>query len=75
MRIVVLAGGLSPERDVSLSSGCLIANALLENGHEVLLLDLYKGLDYHGGLDELYANSRTKGINTVFLSMNLTWRS
>ncbi len=60
MRIVVLAGGLSPERDVSLSSGCLIANALLENGHEVLLLDLYKGLDYHGGLDELYANSRTK---------------
>ncbi|NLM60735.1 MAG: D-alanine--D-alanine ligase, partial [Clostridiales bacterium] len=37
MKIVVLAGGLSPERDVSLSSGSLIANALLDNGHEVLL--------------------------------------
>lgn len=44
MKIVVLAGGLSPERDVSLSSGSLIANALIENGHKVLLLDLYKGM-------------------------------
>ena len=44
MKIVVLAGGHSPEHDVSLSSGSLIANALLENGHEVVLLDLYEGL-------------------------------
>lgn len=44
MRIVVLAGGLSPERDVSLSSGSLIANALIENGHDVFLLDLYLGV-------------------------------
>ncbi len=43
MRVVVLAGGLSPERDVSLSSGSLIANALIENGHDVLLLDLFLG--------------------------------
>ena len=43
MKIVVLAGGLSPERDVSLSSGSLIANALMENGHHVMLLDLYLG--------------------------------
>ena len=28
MKIVVLGGGLSPERDVSLSSSSLIANAL-----------------------------------------------
>ena len=45
MNIVVLAGGYSPERDVSLSSGSVIANALIENGHNVLLLDLYKGLE------------------------------
>ncbi len=45
MKVVVLAGGLSPERDVSLSSGSLIANALMENGHKVFLLDLYKGID------------------------------
>ena len=43
MKIIVLAGGLSPERDVSLSSGSLVANALIENGHEVMLLDLYLG--------------------------------
>lgn len=43
MKIVVLAGGLSPERDVSLSSGSLIANALREAGHRVLLLDVYEG--------------------------------
>lgn len=44
MNITVLAGGLSPEREVSLSSGSLIANALAENGHKVLLLDVYEGL-------------------------------
>lgn len=35
MKIIVLAGGYSPEREVSLSSGSLIANALMEQGHEV----------------------------------------
>lgn len=44
MKIVVLAGGLSPERDVSLTSGSLIANALIEKGHRVCLLDLYRGM-------------------------------
>lgn len=44
MKIVVLAGGYSPEREVSLSSGSLIANALMEKGHRVLLLDVYKGI-------------------------------
>ena len=44
MNIVVLAGGLSPEREVSLTSGSLIANALMENGHRVLLVDVYEGI-------------------------------
>ena len=44
MNIVVLAGGYSPERDVSLTSGSLIANALINNGHSVLLLDAYCGI-------------------------------
>lgn len=44
MKIVVLAGGLSPERDVSLSSGSLIANALKRAGHKVFLLDVYEGI-------------------------------
>lgn len=46
MKIVVLAGGMSPERDVSLASGSLIANALREANHEVALVDLYKGLEF-----------------------------
>ena len=45
MNIVVLAGGYSPEREVSRTSGALIANALIENGHSVLLLDVYEGLE------------------------------
>lgn len=45
MNIVVLAGGFSPERNVSLSSGTLIAAALRRCGHRVLLLDVYLGLD------------------------------
>ncbi len=44
MKIVVLAGGLSPERDVSLSSGSLIANALMASGHAVVLADVYEGV-------------------------------
>ena len=46
MNIVVLAGGLSPERNVSLSSGTLIAAALRRKGHRVLLLDVYVGLSH-----------------------------
>lgn len=58
MKIVVLAGGLSPERDVSLSSGAMIANALMESGHDVLLLDLYLGKD-NREIEPVYRNSRS----------------
>ncbi len=44
MNIVVLAGGLSPERNVSLSSGSLISSALRRKGHRVLMLDVYEGI-------------------------------
>ena len=43
MKITVLAGGLSHEREVSLSSGSLIAGALVRRGHDVCLADLYTG--------------------------------
>ncbi|MBP2400641.1 D-alanine--D-alanine ligase family protein [Streptomyces syringium] len=39
MRIVILCGGESPERDVSLASGWSVARALLERGHEAVLVD------------------------------------
>ncbi|WP_336047936.1 D-alanine--D-alanine ligase family protein [Streptomyces sp. CA2R101] len=39
MRVVVLCGGESSERDVSLASGRSVAQALLDRGHEVVLVD------------------------------------
>lgn len=44
MKIVVLAGGLSSERDVSLSSGAGICRTLRERGHKAILLDVFLGL-------------------------------
>ena len=43
MKIVVLAGGLSTERDVSLATGSMVSAALRRKGHQVLLLDVYMG--------------------------------
>lgn len=45
MKIVVLAGGLSPERNVSLSSGAMVCQALRDRGHQVALVDLFYGLE------------------------------
>jgi len=55
MNIIVLAGGYSTERDVSLSSGSQIANALMKNGHNVVLLDSYKSVDLVNSFEELHA--------------------
>lgn len=49
MKIAVLAGGWSPEREVSLTSGTLISNALIGNGHSVALVDVYTGMDLPEG--------------------------
>lgn len=45
MKIVVLAGGTSTERDVSLITGKMVYQALKENGHQVILLDVFMGYD------------------------------
>lgn len=46
MKIIVLAGGLCSERDVSLVSGAGICRTLLEKGHDAFLLDVFMGLPY-----------------------------
>lgn len=43
MKIVVLMGGTSSERDVSLASGLRIAVALRQKGHDVVALDTAQG--------------------------------
>ena len=45
MNITVLAGGISTERDVSLVSGMGIYKALKENGHNVILIDVFLGYE------------------------------
>ena len=51
MRIVVLAGGISSERDVSILSGSKIAAALRSKGHQVVTIDPYMG--YEEPLDSI----------------------
>lgn len=43
MDIVVLAGGLSTERDVSFKTGSMVTKALKENGHRVIMVDVFMG--------------------------------
>lgn len=45
MKIVVLAGGLSTEREVSLVTGSSVCRALRENGHQAILVDLFLGIE------------------------------
>ena len=52
MDIVVLAGGLSTERDVSLVTGRGVYSALKERGHRVVLLDVFLG--YEGNPDLIF---------------------
>ena len=62
MKIAVLCGGLSPERNVSISSGTKIAGALQESGHQVVLLDMFFGLeDYSGDIAAIFDNPPALG--------------
>ncbi len=55
MDIIVLAGGLSSERDVSLTSGASITKSLREQGHRAFLLDVYFGLpDAPDNLEDVF---------------------
>ncbi len=61
MNIVVLVGGLSMEREVSLSSGSKIYNALIDAGHNVMMLDIYMG--YNGkikNLQDLFSDEKAE---------------
>lgn len=45
MKIVVLAGGTSSERDVSIVSGTNVCKALREKGHHAILVDVFFGME------------------------------
>lgn len=57
MKIVVLAGGLSPEREVSLSTGTMVCNALREKGQDAILVDLFYGVEeLPGDMESFFAD-------------------
>ena len=45
MKIVVLCGGLSTERNISLISGTKVCMALRARGHKAVLVDMFMGLE------------------------------
>ena len=58
MKIVVLAGGLCSERNVSIVSGKQVYNALRKKGHNVVLLDVFMGYEESPcDIDELFENN------------------
>jgi len=59
LKIVVLAGGLSPERQVSLVSGENICRALWHSGHHAILVDMFLGVDdCHSSFEDQFNEGR-----------------
>ncbi len=70
MRIVVLAGGTSTERAISIVSGTGVCTALREKGHQAILVDVFGGVeevDWENPFPESYdvekASSYMKGFD------------
>lgn len=56
MRIVVLGGGISTERAVSLVSAVNVCRALRSRGHKAIFVDLYFGLEnFDGSYEEAFS--------------------
>ena len=67
MKIVVLAGGLCSERNVSIVSGKQVYNALRKKGHNVVLLDVFIAV-YILGLFVNVINKEFKDLEVSNLS-------
>ncbi|KPJ59419.1 MAG: hypothetical protein AMJ46_11385 [Latescibacteria bacterium DG_63] len=79
MKIVVLVGGLSSEREVSLASGKAISKGLTEKGHVVVEIDLKDTLDVsvagarpgrNPGLAEFVSNSDVASGELFFVALH-----
>jgi len=66
MKIVVLAGGLSGERNVSLSSGIMVCEALRARGHQAAFVDMFYGLEnFDGAPEELFTATLPETVRRV----------
>ncbi len=55
MKIVVLGGGISTERHVSLVTGTSVCRALRSLGHKAIFVDMFLGLEeYDGALEDAF---------------------
>lgn len=69
MNIVVLAGGLSTERDVSFVTGNMVSKALREAGHQVILLDVFMGYgEEEVNLDGIFEKSEEISVKVDAIS-------
>lgn len=66
MKVIVLAGGTSTERAVSLVSGSMIYKALKKNGHQAVLLDVYLG--YEGDTEGIFERDTDWAANVSAVS-------
>lgn len=66
MKIVVLCGGVSPEREVSLDSGEAVTKALRDFGHEVVKYDIRSIKDFIRDWDSI-------GADGVFIALHGGW--
>ncbi|HBA97059.1 MAG TPA: D-alanine--D-alanine ligase, partial [Lachnospiraceae bacterium] len=71
VKIVVLAGGISTEREVSLITGKGVCSALRKNGHKAILLDLFFGYAGNGtDLDDVFEKDSL--ISNEIHNINIT---
>lgn len=68
MKITVLCGGISTERDVSLKTSSRVANALSGKGHDVVMIDVFFGAreipDFSARYDYFAMAEELKGKKT-----------
>ena len=76
MKIVVLAGGTSTERSVSITSGTMVCKALREKHHQAVLVDVFCVIDVRGTLEDVLAgveyeiDTAAKFIHTLVAEVN-----
>lgn len=82
MKIVVLAGGTSTERDISIISGTGICGALRQKGHQAILVDIFCGIEkvdwenpFPAEYDVEKAAEHMKSFNPQIEEMEKTRRS
>ena len=72
MKIAVVCGGMSRERDVSISTGTCVARALRERGHRVALVDLFLG-DPQGAADPDSVFSTEDDVSATSARRGTSW--